>query len=143
LIKNPFFPENCELGTRENSTFETPRFGARAKKCSFSATNEPFFDRLDIFSDAIDLKNTLVLLFLRHLHPIIDFWRWPTFFSAGQLFFLMKIQESCPSLAGELTYCIGGALQRATVLSKELNMQAYILTKKTWFGRWETLGLCI
>ena len=32
---------------------------------SFSATNESFFDRLDIFSDAINLKNTLVLLFLR------------------------------------------------------------------------------
>ena len=35
----------------------------------FSESNEPFLDRLDIFSDATDLKNTLVLLFLRHLLP--------------------------------------------------------------------------
>ena len=36
---------------------------------SFEALNEPILDRLDIFSDATDLKNTLVLLFLRHLPP--------------------------------------------------------------------------
>ena len=34
---------------------------------SFEASTEPIFDRLDIFSYAIDLKNTLVLLFLQHL----------------------------------------------------------------------------
>ena len=28
-----------------------------------SESNEPIFDRLDIFSDAMNLKNTLVLLF--------------------------------------------------------------------------------
>ena len=37
-----------------------------------SESNEPIFDRLDIFSDAMNLKNTLVLLFRDHLTPIID-----------------------------------------------------------------------
>ena len=41
-------------------------------KVSFEELDWTIFDRLDIFSDAIDLKNMLVLLFLRHLHPIID-----------------------------------------------------------------------
>ena len=35
----------------------------------FSGPTESILDRLDIFSDATDLKNTLVLLFLRHLPP--------------------------------------------------------------------------
>ena len=42
---------------------------ARTLQWQFSESNEPFPVRLDIFSDAIDLKNTLVLLFLRHLPP--------------------------------------------------------------------------
>ena len=42
---------------------------ARTLQYQFSESNEPFLDRLDIFSDATDLKNTLVLLFLRHLPP--------------------------------------------------------------------------
>ena len=42
---------------------------ARTLQQQFSESNEPFLDRLDIFSDATDLKNTLVLLFLRHLPP--------------------------------------------------------------------------
>ena len=54
--------------------------------------NEPIFYLLDIFSDATDLKNTLVLLVLPHLAPIIDSERWRHFFSAVDIFF-MKIQE--------------------------------------------------
>jgi len=42
---------------------------ASTLEVSFEAVSKPFFDRLDIFSDATDLKNTLVLLFLRHLTP--------------------------------------------------------------------------
>ena len=86
----------------QRSTFETPRFGARDEKCSFSATNEPIFDRLDIFSDATDVKITLVLLFRVHLHPIIDS-EGGYFFKFQDAFFLTKQQESCPSFAGELT----------------------------------------
>ena len=33
---------------------------------SFEALSKPFFDRLDIFSDATNLKITLDLLILRH-----------------------------------------------------------------------------
>ena len=45
-----------------------PLFWARqTSKVSFEELNWTLFDRLDIFSDAIDLKNTLVLLFLQHL----------------------------------------------------------------------------
>ena len=36
-------------------------------KLSFEAPSRPFLDRLDTFSDAIDLINTLILLFLPHL----------------------------------------------------------------------------
>ena len=36
--------------------------GVPAQSSRREASNEPIFDRLDIFSDAIDLKNTLVLL---------------------------------------------------------------------------------
>jgi hypothetical protein len=36
-------------------------------KGSCEALDWSFFDRLDIFSDTIDLKITLVLLFLLHL----------------------------------------------------------------------------
>ena len=56
----------------KNSASEPLGFRTRAKNYSFSESSEPFFDRLDIFSDATDLKNTLVLLLLRHLTPIID-----------------------------------------------------------------------
>jgi len=35
---------------------------ASTLEVSFEALNKSFFDQLDIFSDAIDLKNTLVLL---------------------------------------------------------------------------------
>ena len=47
--------------------FETARIAARTLQQPFSESNEPFFDRLDIFSDIIDMENTLVLLFLQHL----------------------------------------------------------------------------
>ena len=42
-----------------------PYFSSRARTLQqqFSESNEPFLDRSDIFSDATDLKNTLVLLF--------------------------------------------------------------------------------
>ena len=36
---------------------------------SSEAFSKPFFDRLDTFSDAIDLEDTLVLLFLRSATP--------------------------------------------------------------------------
>ena len=42
-------------------------FGVPTSEEPFEASTQPIFDRLDIFSDAIDLKNTLVLLFLPHL----------------------------------------------------------------------------
>jgi hypothetical protein len=66
--------------------FETPRLGARAIECSFSASNESIFDRLDTFSDATDEINTLVPLFLPYLHPIIDSECWFDFFAAGLIF---------------------------------------------------------
>ena len=50
-----------EQGTSTKSASETSPFGTRAKKSSFSESNEPFFDRLDIFSDVTNLENTLVL----------------------------------------------------------------------------------
>ena len=48
-----------------------PYFSSRARTLQqqFSESNEPFLGRSDIFSDATDLKTTLVLLFLRHLLP--------------------------------------------------------------------------
>ena len=60
--------------TRSLSTVVTKKYllfssRARTLQYQFWASNEPFLDRLDIFSDATDLKNTLVLLFLRHLPP--------------------------------------------------------------------------
>ena len=42
--------------------------GASAQSSRREASTWPFFDRLAIFSNAIDLKNTLVLFVLRHLH---------------------------------------------------------------------------
>ena len=60
---------------------------------------------MDIFSDAASPENTLVLLFLRHLPPINDSECCHYFQFAVTIFF-MKTQESCPSLAGELT-CSG------------------------------------
>ena len=41
--------------------------GVPAQSSRREASTQPIFDRLDIFFDAIDLKNTLVLLFLQHL----------------------------------------------------------------------------
>ena len=38
-------------------------------KLSFEALSEPIFDRLDIFSDAIDTTNTLVLFKMRQTTP--------------------------------------------------------------------------
>jgi hypothetical protein len=61
----------------ENITSGHPRFGARALQLPFSASNEPILDLLDTFSDATDEINTLVLLVLRHLHPIVDSQRSP------------------------------------------------------------------
>ena len=59
---------------RENDAGTTFRqFSRRGATLNarFSAAIEPILDPLDIFSEAMNLKNTLVLLFLRHLHPII------------------------------------------------------------------------
>ena len=55
------------LGRVILSSFEQNRKNVRTLKLSFEALSEPFFDRLDTFSDAIDLKNTLMLLLLPHL----------------------------------------------------------------------------
>ena len=41
--------------------------GVPAQSSRREASTQPIFDRLDIFFDAIDLKNALVLLFLLHL----------------------------------------------------------------------------
>ena len=74
FVDVPFIVQN----TFNKSTSGSVHFGTRDKQLSFSESNEPFFDRLDIFSDATDLKNTLVLLFSRHLHPLIDSGRGRT-----------------------------------------------------------------
>ena len=52
----------CSPGRLERDHFLSR---AATLNLRFSEAIEPIFDRLDIFSDAIDLKNTLVLLFLR------------------------------------------------------------------------------
>ena len=57
---------------QRKSGLGTPRLGARTLQEHLSASNEPFFDRLDTFFDVTDEIITLVLLFSRHLHPIID-----------------------------------------------------------------------
>jgi hypothetical protein len=69
----------------------------------FSARSESIFDLLNIFSDATDVKNTLVLLFLRHL--IIDSEPGSHFKIQNAILFT-KQQESCPNFAGELTLCL-------------------------------------
>lgn len=45
----------------------------RAKLCWFSTLNTNFLVRFEAFSNAIDLKNTLVLFFLSHN----DYNLWP------------------------------------------------------------------
>ena len=44
------------------------------------ASNEPIFDRLDIFSDAMNLKNTLVLLFRSSDQPQVPYKKSRLFF---------------------------------------------------------------
>ena len=44
------------------------------------ASNEPIFDRLDIFSDAMNLKNTLVLLFRSSDRPQVAYKKSRLFF---------------------------------------------------------------
>ena len=44
------------------------------------ASNEPIFDRLDIFSDAMNLKNTLVLLFRSSEQPQVAYKKSRPFF---------------------------------------------------------------
>ena len=70
-------------------------------KLSLEAPNTTFFDGLDIFSDATDLKSTLVLLFREHRTPIMDSERGYHFKIQDTIIF-MKMQESCPSFAGAL-----------------------------------------
>ena len=76
--------ETCTFDSR--STSEASHFGTRDKQWSFSESNEPILEFLDIFSDATDTTNTLVTLFLRHLHSIIDSERCPDFESAVRIF---------------------------------------------------------
>ena len=73
VAKNTFFTHSVkvlhfEIGLGWDHFFG----GVPAQSSRREASTWTFFDRLDIFSDATDLKNTLVLLLLRHLTPIID-----------------------------------------------------------------------
>ena len=61
VVKVLFF----EIGLRRDHFFG----GAPAQSSRREAPTWSFIDRLDIFSDATDLENTLVVLFLRHLPP--------------------------------------------------------------------------
>ena len=53
------------LGRVILSSSEKNRKNTRTLTLSFEAPSEPIFDQLDVFSDAIDTTNTLVLLKIR------------------------------------------------------------------------------
>ena len=55
FLKNPYFYV-------ARTTFSLTPFGAPTADVSFEALNEPFFDRLDMFSNVIDPITTLVAL---------------------------------------------------------------------------------
>ena len=67
-------------------------------KVSFEALNDPLFDRLDIYSDAIDLKNTLVVfvLALRLFHPSVQTSTRKNLSSTG---YIQRLTSSFKSLA--------------------------------------------
>ena len=48
---------------------------------SFEASSKPFFDRLDIFPDAIDLKNTMAVSILVLHRPLVRSEKSSFFFS--------------------------------------------------------------
>ena len=59
------------------------RFDVLTLQDSFRASTEPILDRLDTFSDAFDVLDALVTLFLRHLLPTPShqpYMKWSFFF---------------------------------------------------------------
>ena len=57
------------LGRVILSSFEKNRKDVRTLDLPFEALSEPIFDQVDIFSDAIDPTNTLVLFKMRQTTP--------------------------------------------------------------------------
>ena len=65
--KNYFFVKGPVQKSQHRVFWDHFLFGIPTSQEPFGASTQPIFDRLDIFSDAIELKNTLLLLVLRHL----------------------------------------------------------------------------
>ena len=57
------------LGRVILSSFEKKTKNVRTLRLSFEALSKPIFNRLDIFSDAIDTTNKLVLFKMRQATP--------------------------------------------------------------------------
>ena len=67
--------DSCYIGHDVVSRMKWDHFFGHSStsEVSFEALSRPFFDRLDIFSSAIDLKNTLVVFKLSEKVPIDSF----------------------------------------------------------------------